>query len=58
MSYKMKLCRFSPSRLLFCWPAGAVRVDVAKPRGYIRIRKLGPATFTIGDGRETFSWAA
>lgn len=60
MSYKMILYRFSPSRELFRMPANAVcRVhSTAKPRGYIRIRKLGPACFTIGDGRETFNIAA
>ena len=57
MSYKMKLCRFFPSRELFRMPANAVR-HVGPVRGYIRIRKMKPAVFAIGDGRETFSWAA
>jgi hypothetical protein len=60
MSYKMMLYRFSPSRELFRMPANAVsRIhSTAKVRGYIRIRKLGPARFAIGDGRETFRMAA
>lgn len=57
MSYKMKLCRFFPSRELFRMPASAVR-HVGPVRGYIRIRKMKRAAFAIGDGRETFSWTA
>jgi len=57
MSYKMMLCRFFPSRELFRMPASAVR-HVGPVRGYIRIRKMKPAAFSIGDGRETFSYAA